>query len=134
MHVFVSHVCFDAYTDEARRCLQDSTGIRETVNATDLATLNCKKETNGSVKKKGDQALWWHEGRQRALAAVEALAAMERLPGEQEESHGGAEKALHIVLADDNMHFRSMRHEILRLARVREYSTRVVFRQEDIIR
>lgn len=36
--------------------------------------------------------------------------------------HDAAGDALHVVLVDDNMHFRSMRHEVLRLARDRKFS------------
>lgn len=94
-----------------------------------------------------DGAEWWHEGRRDAMTELEALAVgtesvrpsstsvamakgtnatgVEAPAGVQNaccELDGGPQESipLHVVLADDNMHFRSMRHEVLRLARKRE--------------
>lgn len=57
-----------------------------------------------------------------STVAVPAGALGGRQKGCGEEGDGRCEKRsmLHVVLVDDNMHFRSMRHEILRLARERE--------------
>ena len=85
---------------------------------------------------------YWHEGRREAMAEVEALAAGTRVTKpssadttrragiDMPDGHGGAkvnqvqgqegdrrDASLHVVLADDNMHFRSMRHDVLCLAR-----------------
>lgn len=81
-----------------------------------------------------DSARWWHAGRRDAMVEVEALLAATRSravdppppPGpaaaEAAASAGGGgseheETVTDVVIADDNMHFRSMRHEVLCLAR-----------------
>lgn len=88
----------------------------------------------GWVEDDEDTARWWHAGRRDAMAEVEALLAAARSravdsspsPGpaaaEAVASAGGGgsgheETVTDVVIADDNMHFRSMRHEVLCLAR-----------------
>lgn len=84
-----------------------------------------------------DSARLWHEGRRAALAEIEALAstqntndstmAMPTVASAVEASHSATERkesslsgevsATHVVLVDDNMHFRTMRREVFSLAR-----------------
>lgn len=85
---------------------------------------------------------WWHEGRRDALGEIKKLAAAAAAAQTDERTHSSCADGtkptmsesmsnlrrgrtdrktslLHVVLADDNMHFRSMRHEVLHLARTR---------------
>lgn len=106
-------------------------------------TVRCE-EMNADVKDGGEEAEAWHEGRSCAMAKVEALArevdsqsaymaglsvtgaaAIPSGKSSLEENQNGSRGyawALHVVIADDNMHFRSMRHDVLRLARKCESS------------
>lgn len=79
-------------------------------------------------------ARWWHAGRRDAMAEVEVLLAAARsraansppspapaatgvVASEGGRETGHEEAVIDVVIADDNMHFRSMRHEVLCLAR-----------------
>lgn len=104
----------------------------ETNRATEIAPRG------GLAAGSEDSARLWHEGRRAALVEVEALAstqnttdsstvALPLVASEAEASHSSTERresclspeapAVHVVLVDDNMHFRTMRHEVLSLAR-----------------
>lgn len=53
-----------------------------------------------------------------SAAAIAMAEAMMAVSPERQNNYLSEEKsAIHLVLADDNMHFRSMRHEVFRLAR-----------------
>lgn len=113
-------------TREELSCTVDATTSEDShdTNKSSLATESVAGRTD-------DGADWWHEGRRDAMAMIEALAAGRRTPaaintrstfdfvveGERGVDGEEEEALLHVVLADDNMHFRSMRHEVLRVAR-----------------
>lgn len=103
------------------------------------------EEVNADEKDGGEEAEAWHEGRSCAMAKVEALArevdsqsvymaglsvttgvaASPLAKSSLEEKNLNCSRgyaSLHLVIADDNMHFRSMRHDVLRLARKCESS------------
>ena len=142
----VSHVCFDEYIERAHRRRRPSgtehsspSGTRTNPDPV-LATGNESAEDNLATEMaprvaptdlSGDGARVWHEGRQAALAEVEALASAQETTGalsaveaprpsadrRQSSLCSEAASAMHVVLVDDNMHFRTMRHEVFSLAR-----------------
>lgn len=124
--VFVSHVCFDDYVE---RAMGQATGTFDTgrdkpvtvhgqsVQHDDVEVRTCDQD---SWQRTEEATSWWHEGRREALAAVESLAAAEVPLSDQHGLQSEEGDILHVVLADDNMHFRSMRHEVLNIARSRE--------------
>eukprot|EP00903_Cladosiphon_okamuranus_P011329 g10680.t1 len=144
--VRVSHICFDEYIRRAGRRRPPSRGKNnsssETSTAQDppLDPGDSSIEASSAAEKAPDAVLTaisedsarlWHEGRQAALAEVEALASTQDttvVASAVEASHSSSERtegplssepgcAVHVVLLDDNMHFRSMRHEVFILAR-----------------
>lgn len=142
----VSHTCFDEYIRRAGRRQRPSSGENNSPSETSTALdppldagdesveANRAIETApgaGLAAVSEDDVRLWHEGRQAALAEVEALASTQDttvVASTVEASHSSTERrlgplssetgfAVHVVLVDDNMHFRSMRHEVFSLAR-----------------
>eukprot|EP00752_Nemacystus_decipiens_P003553 g3278.t1 len=138
----VSHVCFDEYIEDAGRQRRPSgndnilpSGIGMNPDPLDngdesaeanLATEMAPSAALAAVSEDG--ARLWREGRQAALAEVEALAsardataasAADRSSpnGRQCSLSSKAASAVRVVLVDDNLHFRTMRHKVFSLAR-----------------
>lgn len=137
VQVRVSHVCFDEYIDRAHNSRESNSpsGTRanpdpvlgdsdESTDPNQAAEMAPRTE-NAAVS--GDGARLWHEGRRAALAEVEALASAQDEDTSAVKPRSGdrrknalapeAPAAVHVVLVDDNMHFRTMRREVFSLAR-----------------
>lgn len=114
---------------------QENTCAVDVINAEDNRDTEKAFQTE-SVAGDTDGAKWWHGGRRDAMAVIENLAAggktaaatntrstFDLVTGGEGRVDGiGEGTLLHVVLADDNMHFRSMRHEVLQVARTCEKS------------
>lgn len=150
----VSHVCFDEHIKRSgRRRRRPSSSdnsspsgtrtIPDPVLGTGDETVHTARATEmvpraGLAAVSEDGARAWHEGRQAALAEIEASASTQNTTTActVEASHSSADRrpsalsseaaasAIHVVLVDDNMHFRTMRHEVFRLARKCECASR----------
>lgn len=88
--------------------------IHRAINSAFTTTPTSSAETGGSV----DSAEIPRHGVANSAAAMAVAEAMMGFSAERQEIFFSAEEStIHLVLADDNMHFRSMRHEVFRLAR-----------------
>lgn len=113
---------------------QENTCVVDVTNTEDNRDTEKAPQTESSVAGDTDGAKWWHGGRRDAMAVIENLAGGGRTAvatdtrstfdfvteGEGWVDGMGEGTLLHVVLADDNMHFRSMRHEVLQVARTCE--------------
>ena len=129
--------------EEARRYIEEGPGDRdenastqngaESDTNTTAAGVEADAMQHGWAEDEEDTARWWHAGRRDAIGEIEALLAASRSravnsppsPGPTAEAvasvgdrrSGHDETVTDVVIADDNMHFRSMRHEVFCLAR-----------------
>ncbi|CAM9200089.1 unnamed protein product [Choristocarpus tenellus] len=102
----VTHVCFDDYIDDAKPVANEISGSPQ-VERGYVNEVVVEADASESVTLQ-----WWHQARHRAMAAAEAeIVSAYSVP------KGGESRGVHVVLLDDNMHFRSMRHEALVVAR-----------------
>eukprot|EP00611_Tribonema_gayanum_P031966 TRINITY_DN9379_c0_g1_i2.p1 TRINITY_DN9379_c0_g1~~TRINITY_DN9379_c0_g1_i2.p1 ORF type:complete len:205 (-),score=2.90 TRINITY_DN9379_c0_g1_i2:17-631(-) len=77
----------------------------------------------------------WRQGRSAAMAHLEALvnefigdkAPSDRDGGQSASADQSNTGVAHVILADDNMHYRRMRHDVLQLARRRGCAFAVVY-------
>ncbi|CAM9316503.1 unnamed protein product [Discosporangium mesarthrocarpum] len=96
----ITNVCFDDY-------------IEWRLEEVENQNLGVSKDLLSDYDSKGSPSHWWHEARRDALTAVVAAASSSATKTYE----GGGNTGVHMVLVDDNMHFRSMRHEIMVVAR-----------------